>query len=99
MAEGTRGGWKCCLKAGWQSGRLPCLNEADKTRLVELLLQGPESLGYAAQQRYHAFNASGWSTLSGDFARPTTHTGSEDLVDCAVESNSLADSIAVRWGL
>lgn len=34
------------LKRAGRAGRLPCLDEADKARLVELLLQGPESLGY-----------------------------------------------------
>jgi len=34
------------LRQAGQAGRLPCLDEADKARLVELLLQGPECLGY-----------------------------------------------------
>ncbi|MFL6448028.1 MAG: transposase, partial [Bryobacteraceae bacterium] len=29
-----------------RAGRQPCLDEVDKARLVELLLQGPERLGY-----------------------------------------------------
>ena len=39
-------GGNAALKGAGRAGRLPCLNEADKTRLVELLLQGPGSLGY-----------------------------------------------------
>jgi transposase len=39
------GGNVALLRAG-RAGRLPCLNETDKARLVELLLQGPEHLGY-----------------------------------------------------
>ena len=46
MEEGTPRGWRSCLEAGWQSGAPALLDEADKARLVELLLQGPESLGY-----------------------------------------------------
>jgi len=34
------------LRRAGRAGRLPCLNEADKARLVELLHQGPEALGY-----------------------------------------------------
>jgi len=39
-------GGNAALRAAGRAGRLPCLSEADKTRLVELLLQGPERLGY-----------------------------------------------------
>ncbi len=34
------------LRQAGRAGRLPCLSEADKARLTELLLQGPERLGY-----------------------------------------------------
>ena len=34
------------LRRAGRAGRLACLDEADKARLVELLLQGPERLGY-----------------------------------------------------
>jgi transposase len=34
------------LRGAGRAGRLPCLDEADKARLVELLHQGPERLGY-----------------------------------------------------
>ena len=34
------------LRRAGRAGRLPCLDEADKVRLVELLHQGPEALGY-----------------------------------------------------
>jgi transposase len=34
------------LRQAGRAGRLPCLDEADKARLVDLLLQGPERLGY-----------------------------------------------------
>lgn len=37
---------KVALRRAGRAGRLPCLDEADKARLVELLLQGPERLGY-----------------------------------------------------
>lgn len=39
-------GGKVALRGAGRAGRLPCLSEADKTRLVELLLQGPGRLGY-----------------------------------------------------
>jgi transposase len=39
-------GGNVALRQGGRAGRLPCLNETDKGRLVELLLQGPEHLGY-----------------------------------------------------
>jgi transposase len=39
-------GGNAALRAAGRAGRLPCLSEADKARLVELLLQGPERLGY-----------------------------------------------------
>jgi len=39
-------GGNVALRSAGRAGRLPCLNEADKSRLVELLLQGPERLGY-----------------------------------------------------
>jgi transposase len=39
-------GGNVALRRAGRAGRLPCLNEADKARLVELLLQGPERLGY-----------------------------------------------------
>jgi transposase len=34
------------LRRAGRAGRQPCLDEADKARLIELLLQGPERLGY-----------------------------------------------------
>jgi transposase len=34
------------LRRAGRAGWLPCLDEADKARLIELLLQGPERLGY-----------------------------------------------------
>ena len=34
------------LRRAGRAGRLPCLDETDKARLVELLHQGPERLGY-----------------------------------------------------
>lgn len=34
------------LRRAGRAGRLPCLDETDKARLIELLLQGPERLGY-----------------------------------------------------
>jgi transposase len=34
------------LVSAGRAGRLPCLGEADRARLVELLHQGPERLGY-----------------------------------------------------
>jgi transposase len=37
---------KVGLRRAGRAGRLACLDEADKARLVELLLQGPERLGY-----------------------------------------------------
>lgn len=43
--EHQEGGSLALRRAG-RAGRLPCLSEADKARLVELLLQGPERLGY-----------------------------------------------------
>jgi len=39
-------GGNVALRRAGRAGRLPCLDEADKARLVELLLQGPERLGY-----------------------------------------------------
>src|SRR5215469_11815317 len=39
-------GGNVALRGAGRAGRLPCLSEADKARLVELLLQGPERLGY-----------------------------------------------------
>jgi transposase len=39
-------GGKSALRRAGRAGRLPCLSEADKARLIELLLQGPERLGY-----------------------------------------------------
>lgn len=39
-------GGSVALRGAGRAGRLPCLSEADKARLVELLLQGPERLGY-----------------------------------------------------
>lgn len=39
-------GGNVALRGAGRAGRLPCLHEADKVRLVELLLQGPERLGY-----------------------------------------------------
>jgi transposase len=37
---------KVALRRAGRAGRQPCLDEVDKARLVELLLQGPERLGY-----------------------------------------------------
>jgi transposase len=37
---------KIALRRAGRAGRPPCLDEAEKARLVELLLQGPERLGY-----------------------------------------------------
>jgi transposase len=34
------------LRRAGRAGRLPCLDESDKARLVDLLHQGPERLGY-----------------------------------------------------
>jgi transposase len=39
-------GGNVALRSAGRAGRLPNLNEADKARLVELLLEGPERLGY-----------------------------------------------------
>ncbi len=39
-------GGNVALRRAGRAGRLPCLNETDKARLIELLLQGPERLGY-----------------------------------------------------
>lgn len=39
-------GGEVALRRAGRAGRLPCLHEADKARLVELLHQGPEALGY-----------------------------------------------------
>jgi transposase len=39
-------GGNVALRSAGRAGRLPGLNEVDKARLVELLLQGPERLGY-----------------------------------------------------
>src|SRR5689334_20155662 len=39
-------GGEVALKRAGRAGRLPYLDEADKGRLVELLHQGPEALGY-----------------------------------------------------
>ena len=39
-------GGNVALRGAGRAGRLPCLNEGDKARLVELLLQGPQRLGY-----------------------------------------------------
>jgi len=39
-------GGSVALRSAGRAGRLPCLDEADKGRLVELLHQGPERLGY-----------------------------------------------------
>src|SRR5690349_19879476 len=43
--EYQNGGYVALRRAGGV-GRLPSLDEADKARLVELLHQGPERLGY-----------------------------------------------------
>src|SRR3982751_3742744 len=40
-----REGGNVALRRAGRAGRLPCLDEASKARLVELLLQGPERLG------------------------------------------------------
>ena len=37
---------KVALRRAGRAGRLPCLDKADKARLVELLREGPERLGY-----------------------------------------------------
>jgi len=39
-------GGNVALRSAGRAGRLPNLDEADKARLVELLLDGPERLGY-----------------------------------------------------
>lgn len=39
-------GGNVALRRAGRAGRLPCLDQADKARLIELLLQGPERLGY-----------------------------------------------------
>ncbi len=39
-------GGNVALRRAGRAGRLPCLNETDKARLIDLLLQGPERLGY-----------------------------------------------------
>ena len=39
-------GGTVALKRAGRAGRLPCLDESDKARLVDLLHQGPERLGY-----------------------------------------------------
>jgi transposase len=39
-------GGNVALRGAGRAGRLPGLNDVDKARLVELLLQGPERLGY-----------------------------------------------------
>jgi len=44
-SEHQQGG-NVALRSAGRAGRLPCLDDADKARLVELLHQGPERLGY-----------------------------------------------------
>ena len=39
-------GGNVALRGAGRAGRLPCLDESDKARLVDLLQQGPERLGY-----------------------------------------------------
>jgi transposase len=39
-------GGNVALRSAGRAGRLPSMSEADKSRLVELLLDGPERLGY-----------------------------------------------------
>jgi transposase len=39
-------GGKVALRQAGRAGRLPCLDEKEKARLVKLLQQGPERLGY-----------------------------------------------------
>jgi transposase len=39
-------GGNVALRSAGRAGRLPCLDETDKARLVDLLHQGPERLGY-----------------------------------------------------
>ena len=39
-------GGNVALRSAGRAGRLPCLDESDKARLVDLLHQGPERLGY-----------------------------------------------------
>jgi transposase len=39
-------GGNVALRRAGRAGRLPCLDETDKARLVDLLHQGPERLGY-----------------------------------------------------
>src|ERR1051326_2998935 len=39
-------GGNVALRSAGRAGRLPCLNDVDRARLVELLHQGPERLGY-----------------------------------------------------
>jgi transposase len=39
-------GGNVALRSAGRAGRLPCLDETEKARLVDLLHQGPERLGY-----------------------------------------------------
>jgi transposase len=39
-------GGNVSLRSAGRAGRLPCLDDAAKARLVDLLHQGPERLGY-----------------------------------------------------
>jgi transposase len=45
-AEALKAGGKAALKKAGRAGRKPELSEADRERLQELLMQGPEKLGY-----------------------------------------------------
>ena len=45
-AEEFQAGRREALKGAGRAGRKPTLTEADRERLQELLLQGPEKLGY-----------------------------------------------------
>jgi len=45
-AEEFQAGRREALKSAGRAGRKPTLTEADRERLQELLLQGPEKLGY-----------------------------------------------------
>jgi transposase len=45
-------GGNVALRSAGRARRLPCLDEADKARLVDLLRQGPERLDYFAVQNW-----------------------------------------------
>ncbi len=55
--EHQQGGELALRRAG-RAGRLPGLNETEEARLVELLHQGPEALGYQTP----LWTCNGWPT-------------------------------------